>query len=133
MEKTYTLENFKVNDYAWKPIESEGRWSEYSARWDVNYSSILSRLIVEAGKFCEDHSSDLFISWSMIEKELHDMNYCGGVYLFGFRQYGVDHSEFVLNRYDNYGKFAKYEYRSLWKLEIMIKNDEITMKLGRCF
>ena len=128
-----TMENFKMNEYAWKPIESDGYWNSYSRKWDINYSAILSRLIIEAGKFCECFASDLYIDWRVIETELENIDYCGGSYLFGFRQNGVDHNNFVFSRYKNDGKFAQYQYRSMWRLDITTEDDKITMKLGRCF
>lgn len=128
-----TLENFKMNEYAWRAIEDEGYWNSRAMRWEINYSSILSRLIVEAGKFCEHFASDLFIDWRVIETEMENSDYCGGSYLFGFRKDGVDHNAFVFNRYDSDGKFAQYQYRSMWRLDVVTEDDRITMKLGRCF
>lgn len=128
-----TMENFKMNEYAWKPIVEEGYRNVRMNQWDINYSAILSRLIIEAGKFCECFASDLFIDWRVIEKELENIDYCGGSYLFGFRQNGVDHNNFVFSRFDNDGKFARYNYRSMWRLDITTDGDNMTMKLGRCF
>ena len=121
-----TMENFKMNEYTWKPIESDGYWNSYSRRWDINYSAILSNLIIEAGKFCECFASDLFIDWRVIETELENIDYRGGSYLFGFRQNGVDHNNFVFNRYKNDGKncrtWAQFsdkvlEYRAIFTNE----------------
>lgn len=128
-----TVEDFKMNDYAWKILEDSGSWSNYSGKFDINYSSILTRLIQEAGRYCESFASDLFIDWAGIEKNLSDRDYCGGVYLFGFRKYGVDHNSYVLSRYNNDGRYAEYEYRSMWRLDITVDGDDITMKLGRVF
>lgn len=132
--KTYTLENFKVNDYAWKIIDAEGRWTKYDGgKFDINYSSILTKLIQEAGRYCESHASDLFIDWATIDAHLRKADFTGGVFLFGFRKLGVDGNTYILSRYNNDGRYAEYEYRSLWRLDIEREDDEITMKLGRVF
>lgn len=131
--KTYTVEDFRINDYAWKIIHEEGRWSNYSGKFDVNYSSILTKLIQEAGRYCESYASDLFIDWSTIDEHLREADFPGGTFLFGFRQMGVDGNTFVLSRYNNNGKYARYEYRSLWRLDIEREDDYVTMTLGRIF
>ena len=133
MERNYALEDFKINKYAYGVIESDGSWSNYSGKYDINYSSILSRLIQEAGRFCENFASDLFIDWQSIELDLEKPDFSGGVYLFGFRQSGVDHNTFVLSRYNSEGDYAKHNYRSLWRLDISVNDRDIKMELGRCF
>ena len=65
---------------------------------NINYSSILSRLIVEAGKRCEAYASDLFISWesmlndiSKIEENTNLTYYFGIHFSFGCKSgYGKE-------------------------------------------
>lgn len=102
-----------------------GRWD--GERWNINYSTELSKLIKEAGTYCRYYASDLFISWSIICEELRNDEYEGGVYVFGFRDMGVDHKEFVEIRAR---QKALEIYKSLWVLEISVVDDQIKMILG---
>lgn len=133
--KEYTINDFRVNDYAYKPMTDSGRMGYYSGRYEINYSSILTRLIQEAGRFCESFASDLFIDWESVLDFIkeHDGAEIDTAFLFGFRQYGVDHLEYVLSRYNQSGDKAQYNYRSLWRLDVKADGDEITMTLGRVF
>ena len=65
----------------------------------INYSSILTRLIQEAGRICEYYASDLFIEWRSIVEALEDGTIETGSYLFGFRDSGVDEAKSVLYWY----------------------------------
>ena len=131
----YTTENFfKPNVYAYKPIVEEGRRGYYSGRYEINYTGILSRLIQEAGRFCEYFASDLFIDWeSVVDYIEHAEPGQKETFLFGFRQSGVDHKAFVLSRYENNGHNAQNAYRSLWRLDIETKENDMIMTLGRVF
>jgi hypothetical protein len=51
------------------------------------------------------------------------------VYLFGIREMGVDSNEFVINRYNNYGSYARHEYRKIYRLDIIVEGDSIRMEL----
>lgn len=131
-KKTYTYDDFKVNDYAYKPIEAEGRWDTYRNCYSVNDSDILTRLIQEAGRYCEHYASDLFIDWEYVQAAVHSGD--NTTFLFGFRQMGVDHAAFVFSRYNESGYSARHEYRSLWRLDIRTDDERnITMTLGRVF
>lgn len=120
---------FKMNTYAWKPITESGSLSYYSGQYNINYSSILSKLIQEAGRYCEAYASDLFIDWQAVLRCIENTSGCiMESFLFGFRKYGVDHKEYVFNR-DN----PESEYRSLWRLDINADGKIIEMILGRVF
>ena len=58
MKREYTVDDFKMNSYAYKPIVCDGRLSSYSGKYEVNYSSILTTLIQEAGRYCEYFDED---------------------------------------------------------------------------
>lgn len=142
MKKEYTLEDFTLKSVM---KEETGRWSNdiFSGEkcWNINYSDILTFLIQKAGTICKHYASDLFISWSSLEKELKEQGiaYGGGKYLFGFRESGVDHDTYVLSRLNNYGvEGLKSNIKELYLLEISIKReeslyigDEIKMQLGK--
>lgn len=128
----YTMEEFmeKLRPIG-KPIRADGYWSTYENHWDINYSSILTRLIQSAGRFCKNYASDLFIDWINIEKRLTEENlYTDGVYeyLFGMRKQGVDHASYILSNVNN-GKYLSDYYSELFKLTIKVVNDRISMEL----
>lgn len=132
--KTYTLDDFRMNTYAYKPIEADGYRSSYRNVFEINDSSILTRLIQEAGRYCERFASDLFLDWESVQEFLNAAEPGDSkTYLFGFRQDGVDHDNFIFSRYASSGDLARYNYRSLWRLDIKTKGDHITETLGRVF
>lgn len=134
MENKYSYEDFRMNEYAYKPIIENGRLSRSSWKYEINYSSILTRLIQEAGRFCENFASDLFIDWQGV-MEYIDRAKSGKekMFLFGFRQYGVDHDSYIFSRYESERQYAKHNYRSMWRLDVSTNGEDITMKLGRVF
>ena len=120
----YTIEkDFSTKTYYSRVIEERGRG------FDINYSSILTKLIQECGRLCESYASDLFITWNRIVRELERGTMKTSDYLFGIRETGVDHTEFVLSRYNNNGYQAMYEYRKIYRLDIIVEDDLIRMKL----
>lgn len=120
----YEIEkDFLTKTYDSKVIEAQGR------DFDINYSSILTKLIQECGRLCESYASDLFITWNDIVQKLKDKTMKTSVYLFGIREMGVDHNEFVLSRYNNNGCYAKHEYRKIYRLNIIVEGDLIRMEL----
>ena len=119
----YTMEkDFSTKTYYSKVIEAQGR------DFDINYSDILTKLIQECGRLCEHYASDLFITWSRIVRELENRTMETSSYLFGIREMGVDHNEFVLSRCNN-GSRPYYAYRKLYRLDITIEGDAIRMEL----
>lgn len=120
----YTIEkDFSTKAYYSNVIEESGR------DFEINYSFILTKLIQECGRLCERYASDLFITWNRIVRELEERTMETSSYLFGIRERGVDHTEFVLSRYNNYGYQAMYEYRKIYRLDIIVEDDSIKMKL----
>ena len=120
----YEIEkDFSSKKYYAEAIEAQGR------NFDINYSSILTKLIQECGRLCEAWASDLFITWYGIEQKLKDKTMETSTYLFGIREMGVDHNEFILMRYNNDGYCAKYEYRKIYRLDVTIEGDSIRMEL----
>lgn len=120
----YEIEkDFSTKTYDSKVIEARGR------DFDINYSSILTKLIQECGRLCESYASDLFITWNGIVQKLKEKTMRTSVYLFGIREMGVDSNEFVINRYNNYGSYARHEYRKIYRLDIIVEGDSIRMEL----
>ena len=126
--KTYTIDDFKPESvYTYSEGILSYAWNE--PKWDINDSSILTKLIQEAGRWCENYASDLFIDWQTIDQKLKDPEYTGGKYLFGFREMGVDHAPYILFHFNHNGR-SEY-YRSIWCLEITVEDQNMKMQLGR--
>lgn len=101
----------------------------------INYSSILTRLIQEAGRICEFYASDLFIEWRSIVEALEDGTIETGSYLFGFRDSGVDEAKSVLYWYNETTHGREY-HSAIWKLDVDVELVEpgrksVNMKLYR--
>ena len=96
---------------------------------NFNYSSILTKLIQEVGRFCESYASDLFIDWKEIDRMIKDNSIQTSSYLFGIRKMGVDHKEFIFSRYESEKEFASFQYRKIYKLDIVRAYDYLTMCL----
>ena len=119
----YTIEkDFSTKTYYSKVIDAQG------INFDINYSDILTKLIQECGRLCESYASDLFITWSGIMRKLEEKTMETSAYLFGIREMGVDHNEFVLSRCNNGGR-AYYAYRKMYRIDITIEDDLIRMEL----
>ena len=120
----YEIEkDFSKMAYGSKVIEADGR------DFNIKYSSILTRLIQECGRLCESYASDLFITWNGVARKLKEKTMETSVYLFGIREMGVDHNEFVLNRYNNNEHYARHEYRKIYRLDVIVEGDLIKMRL----
>ena len=88
-------------------ITKEGRAS-------INWSSIATILIKEAGK-CASYSSDIFYDLKSVEETLNECK--DNSFMFGFRDMGVDHKDFVSIRLEDQLKMTNV-YRKLYKLSI---------------
>lgn len=112
------LEKYMANNDSIVICKESNTWDNCYNEWNVNYSSILTTLIKEAGK-CEAYSSDLFIVWEYsVMKNLKNMiggekDYC----VFGFRNYGVDGNDFCNCRLRN----SDGEYFSIYVITMEIK------------
>ena len=102
-------------------ITEEG-YRERDGHWYINYSSILTTLIQNTGRFCERFASDLFIDWSTIDSKLQDGSMETGSYFFGLRDSGVDHESFIDSRMSSYG-FSSYQYRKIFRLDVVTTED----------
>lgn len=121
-----TIDNFKATGLTNEIYRGCGRFSitpDETRTVDIDYSSILTKLIQEAGRWWRRFASDLFIDWLTINKQLEDCTLESGSYLFGFRENGVDHTEFILSRYANEAG-ACHMYRAIWRLDIEVEEVE---------
>ena len=118
-------------------IEAYGRWYKSlfneTEMWSINYSSILTKLIQYAGRYCESFASDLFIIWQYeVEKRLKNPYLDSYSVTFGFREMGVDHEVSddpemqIVTKND---KKNSYYYRKITTLDVEIKGEEIKMTL----
>lgn len=87
-----------------------------------NYSSILSKLIVVAGKHCKHYASDLFISWNSLLEKANELDATGKgdgfTEYFGFRESGVDHETFIKCRLENSGCYGENPYKAIYKVDV---------------
>lgn len=109
-------------------ITTEGTWQcdlFGEVCWNINYSSILTQLIQDAGRWCKFYASDLFIMWNCsIEKHMKDPTWEGGVYKFGFRESGVDNDFQISRNLENV-----HYYREIRTLTVTIEGLKIRMEL----
>ena len=105
---------------------------EEGYHWDINWSSIQSKLIYLAGRYCDRFASDLNIDIFAIIRHIEQRTLQSGMHLFGFREDGVDHSSLVINRYCRQHEYSNQygaQYRSLWRLDVEVLDGDISMKL----
>ena len=115
-------------------IEEIGFWVEsapYSkeGRWDINYSSILTKLIQSAGKYCKHYASDLFIDWKAVDALLNAGEPINETKIFAMRDMGVDHKEYYEIKKSKPDIYGSESYHEVWKLEIVTEGSDITMTL----
>ena len=107
-------------------------FGRHNSSWEINTSSILTKLIQEAGRWCESCASDLFIRWGVIQKGLENATVEPGKYVFAFRESGVDGNCEYKNYSDAHGSYGSCDYyRAVWILDISISEDTITMQLKK--
>ena len=96
-------------------------------KWEINYSSILTRLIQEAGRWCESYASDLFVQWKYkIDQKLDNGTLYTNTFVFAFRDSGVDSEEW----YENHKNEHNY-YRAVWYLDVLTDEGKIKMTLHK--
>ncbi len=103
-----------------------GCFNPLKGKWEINYSTILTKLIQEAGRWCEYYASDLFITWHDIDKKLDDGTMCTEQFIFGFRNNGVDHKEWYELHKNDVGR-----YRAVWFLDVTINDGKMEMVLHK--
>ena len=108
-------------------ITETGSYNPLEGKWEINYSSILTRLIQEAGRWCESYASDLFVQWKYkIDQKLDNGTLEIDTFVFAFRDSGVDSEEW----YENHKNEHNY-YRAVWFLDVEINEGKIKMTLHK--
>ena len=108
-------------------ITETGSYNPLEGKWEINYSSILTRLIQEAGRWCESYASDLFVQWKYkIDKKLDNGTLYTDTFVFAFRDSGVDSEEW----YENHKNEHNY-YRAVWFLDVVTDEGKIKMTLHK--
>lgn len=126
-EIEYRDEQIKVLKEALAGIKREtGCFNLLKGNWEINYSSILTKLIQEAGRWCEYYASDLFITWNRIDKKLGNGSMSTESFVFGFRKDGVDHKEWYELHRNDVGR-----YRAVWFLDVTVNDGKIEMVLHK--
>ena len=108
-------------------ITETGSYNPLEGKWEINTSSILTRLIQEAGRWCESYASDLFVQWKYkIDQKLDNGTLYTDTFVFAFRDSGVDHEEW----YENHKNEYNY-YRAVWFLDVVVDEGKIKMTLHK--
>ena len=108
-------------------ITETGSYNPLEGKWEINYSSILTRLIQEAGRWCESYASDLFVQWKYkIDQKLDNGTLYTNTFVFAFRDSGVDSEEW----YENHKNEHNY-YRAVWFLDVLTDKGKIKMILHK--
>ena len=104
-----------------------GYFNPLKGKWEINYSSILTKLIQEAGRWCEYYASDLFVQWKYeIDQKLDNGTLYTDTFVFAFRDSGVDSEEW----YENHKNEHNY-YRAVWFLDVLTDKGKIKMMLHK--
>ena len=108
-------------------ITKTGFYNPFEGKWEINYSSILTCLIQEAGRWCEHYASDLFVQWKYsIDQKLDNGTLYTDTFVFAFRDSGVDSEEW----YENHKNEHNY-YRAVWFLDVETNEGKIKMTLHK--
>ena len=90
---------------------------------NCNFSSEWSRLINEAGRWCESYASDILIDFESIKAYLERLKNGeeseGREFWFGFRQMGVDNLTFIKSRTER--EYASHVYRAVWRWRFIVE------------
>ena len=90
---------------------------------NCNFSSEWSRLINEAGRWCESYASDILIDFEAIKAYLERLKNGeeseGREFWFGFRQMGVDGLSFIQSRTER--EYASHVYRAVWRWRFIVE------------
>ena len=93
---------------------------------NCNFSSEWSRLINEAGRWCESYASDILIDFESIKAYLERLKNGeeseGREFWFGFRQMGVDGLSFIQSRTER--EYASHTYRAVWRWSFTVEERE---------
>ena len=114
------LEIDKFKAYDEKVIE------ESNQPFCINWSAIKDKLIRLAAKYTDDYASDIIIDINSVQKDIDGYGRESGnkTWLFGFRECGVDHTEYVLSTDE---RELDSRYRSIWRLDLVRDEEYIEL------
>ena len=93
---------------------------------DVNYSDILTKLIQDAGRICDNYASDLFIHWKYdIIEPMEKCELTTTTYEIGFRKCGVEMGEKGSERWNTRLKTFGSEIVKMMELEIICEKADM--------
>jgi len=127
-----TVQNLRPKTYA-KAIEAIGYASiknnAFRNRyWEVNDSSILTKLIQDTGRFAEHYASDLFIGWKEIDAYISNGTDFSHTWYFGIREMGVDSAMFI-NSHLKDKQYTDDYYRKIYRLTADVSDDKTQITL----
>ena len=103
---------------------NNGAW--LSSLRGCNFSTEWSRLINEAGRWCESYASDILVDFESIKAYLERLasgeESEGREFWFGFRQMGVDSLSFIQSRTER--EYANHVYRAVWRWSFAVEKRE---------
>ena len=109
-------------------VTADGRlcpnFTDCGEHWDINESSILTKLIQETGRFAERYASDLFIDWQSVSKYIESGCTDSKTWFFGIRKDGVDHEAFINSRMDNDSRYWYHNYRKIYRLDAIVESKD---------
>lgn len=100
-----------------KEIKTEGY--VYHGKTEINMSSIYTKLIQEAGRYCDFYASDLLFDIDKIHQIIQSGE-SGTVYI-GFRDSGVDGNTYISFREPS---AIDSEYHAIYRVEIKQTEDD---------
>lgn len=100
-----------------KEIKTEGY--VYHRKTEINMSSIYTKLIQEAGRYCDFYASDLLYDINKIHKIIHSGE--SGTVHIGFRDNGVDGNEYISVREPDE---IDSVYHAIYRVEIKQTEDD---------
>lgn len=102
-----------MEDASWVDPAMRGERPHYKA----NLSSITTRLIHEAGRWCKHYASDLLIWLAAVKKASFEYSEADDLlFVFGMREDGIDNGITVASNMKDPG--GRYMYRAVWGLEL---------------
>lgn len=90
----------------------------YQDKTNINMSNLYTKLIQEAGRFCDCYASDLIYDIDAIREAID--NHKSRKFYMGFRESGIDHNSFIECRTPSEIR----DYRVIWKLTLKFTEDD---------
>ena len=101
---------------------ANGRMSLDSNSYDINLSTILTKLIQDTGRFCDRYASDLFIDWTHILSTIYSED--DRIFAIGIRENGVDSTSYVIHHIET--NWNDCYYRRLYAVKVSHRVDDTT-------